>query len=184
MENTKACFKCGTVQPLSAYYKHKQMADGHLNKCKKCTKLDVRKREEDLKKDPEWVEKEKERARDKYYRLHYNEKSKIANKDKKAAVSGYFTRYPEKKRAKNLSSNIRKKGYHKHHWSYAEGLEKDIIWLNIKEHNYLHRYLVYDQERQLYRCTRKTKSFSTGDLLDSKYRHIRYYLELKKIIKN
>lgn len=184
MENTKACFKCGTVQPLSAYYKHKQMADGHLNKCKKCTNLDVRKREEDLKKDPEWVEKEKERARDKYNRLYRDNRKQPTKEDKKKYISIYYAKYPEKKRALRLSSHIRKKGYHKHHWSYAEGFEKDIIWLNVKEHNYLHRYLVYDQERQLYRCTRKTDSFTPGDLLDTKYRHIRYYLELKKIIKN
>tara|TARA_R110000850_G_scaffold105926_12_gene217130 strand:- start:857 stop:1450 length:594 start_codon:yes stop_codon:yes gene_type:complete len=38
----KSCFKCGVEKQLSEYYKHGQMADGHLNKCKSCTILDVK----------------------------------------------------------------------------------------------------------------------------------------------
>ena len=38
----KICFKCGAEKPLTDYYKHKKMADGHLNKCKSCTKSDAK----------------------------------------------------------------------------------------------------------------------------------------------
>lgn len=42
MRRTKRCFKCGRRRPLVDYYPHSEMADGHLNKCKACTKRDAR----------------------------------------------------------------------------------------------------------------------------------------------
>lgn len=37
----KQCRSCGAAKPLSEFYKHKAMADGHLNHCKECKRKDA-----------------------------------------------------------------------------------------------------------------------------------------------
>lgn len=37
----KVCFKCGRKKSLDDFYAHPKMKDGHLGKCKECTKNDV-----------------------------------------------------------------------------------------------------------------------------------------------
>lgn len=62
----KKCFKCKRTKPIEQFYKHKEMADGHLNKCKLCTKKDVRRRYYD----PESREKIKEYERKRFQTSH------------------------------------------------------------------------------------------------------------------
>lgn len=38
----KQCIKCGCIFALSEFYRHAQMADGHLNACKACVRVAVK----------------------------------------------------------------------------------------------------------------------------------------------
>jgi hypothetical protein len=170
MENKKTCFKCNTEKPLSDYYKHKQMGDGHLGKCKECTKNYSDKREKLLRQNIEWVEKEKIRAREKYYRLNYKEIYKPTAEKKRETMAKYNKKYPEKQKARSHMSKMKAKikGNELHHWSYNQEHFKDVIELSVADHNKVHRHMVYDAERKMYRRA------DNNILLDTKEAHIEF----------
>lgn len=170
MENSKICFKCGSELPLSDFYKHKKMSDGHLNKCKQCTKRDSSERYQTMRSDVGFVQKQRKRGRDKYHRLQYKEKS--VSKLSRA----FRERYPEKYEAHIATQRMEPSvlGNHLHHWSYRSEHKKSVIEMSPREHAKAHRFLVYDQERMMYRTT-------SGLLLDTKERHEEY---IQMVIRN
>jgi hypothetical protein len=127
----KACFKCGEEKPLADYYRHPETADGHLNKCKACTKADAKAHRQD----PRYRAKvlAYDRARGSRQSLEYQREWRRKN--------------PEKYRAHRLvATNLKNPGvcsecdstYHieAHHDDYSRPL--DVRWLCAACHKQHH----------------------------------------------
>ena len=136
----KTCFRCGAEKPLTDFYKHPMMADGHLGKCKNCARADVH--ENRVKR----IEK---------YRAYDVERAKTA---KRRALSRrieaeYRARYPERKKANVAVNNAVRDGRltkypcqvcgrldsHGHHDDYSKPLE--VRWLCAVHHKQAHKEL-------------------------------------------
>lgn len=150
---SKRCFKCGLLLPLTEFYAHPEMGDGHLNKCKKCTKKDVREYYMRNIEDDAFVEKQRARGREKYRRLKYGSK-----KPKEYLKTTRNVRRDIQVKIGKIGKEIEF-----HHWNY--NLPKSVIPLNARIHKRLHKLITIDE---------KTKTFivnETGEKLDTMKKH-------------
>jgi len=141
MIRSKECFKCKTVKPLEEFYKHSAMADGRVNKCKACNKLDVQKnrkenidyyREYDRKraKDPERAKAASEIS--KAWRQADKRRMKCHNAVTRAVRSGDLVRQPCVKCGCEKSVA--------HHEDYDKPL--GVMWLCQPCHKQRHKELL------------------------------------------
>ena len=147
MVRSKTCFKCNNEKPLSEFYKHPAMSDGHLNKCKECAKNDVKKH----RKENESVrEYDRRRYWENPVRMEYSKKQRkewYDNNKEKAFENAkrYIKKNPEKRRAHLMVARAIKSGKlvkqlceicgekaHAHHEDYSKPLE--VRWLCPTHH--------------------------------------------------
>jgi len=133
----KTCFKCGAEKPLTEFYKHKQMSDGYLNKCKSCKKE---------------YQKGHRLENVEYYRSFDKQRQK--NRDRQKAIQvralQWRKRNPDKYKAHTAVGNAVRDGrlvkgpcqvcgdqsVHAHHEDYTKPL--DVVWLCPKHHSEKH----------------------------------------------
>jgi len=133
---SKSCFKCHQALPLDAFYKHAAMADGHLNKCKECTRKDAA--EHRLK----HIEKVRQ-----YDRLRASQPHRMKLRDE--IVKEWMGKHPERRAAQVKVGNAIRSGKLKpmpcwvcgqkaeaHHPDYARPLE--VVWLCRPHHMQAH----------------------------------------------
>ncbi|MGI9143639.1 MAG: hypothetical protein ACR2IJ_10675 [Fluviibacter sp.] len=143
----KRCFKCGVEKPVEFFYRHPQMADGHLGKCKDCTKHDVA---------------QNYQARRQQYAEY--ERNRFQRPERKEKAVGYHRnaalRNPEKAFARHAISNaIRDGRLHRkpcevcgnaksegHHPDYSKPLS--VMWLCRKHHLEQHGKQAYEFAQQ------------------------------------
>ncbi len=135
--NHKRCFKCNKVLPLSEFYKLQRMADGHLNKCKTCTKKDVAANYKKNKKHYQRYETERfQRPERKAKLMEYQKTMRMKNPEKYAARyavqnairAGRLTREPCEVCGDTKSQA--------HHEDYDKPLE--VNWLCFQHHRERH----------------------------------------------
>jgi hypothetical protein len=146
----KTCRECGINKPMNEYYKHKAMADGHLNKCKSCVRSRVGNH---MKENADYYKKyDKQRAnlphrveaRKAYAKT---EQGKIAIK---RAREKYAAIYPLRRAAHIITGNAIRDGVLKkqpclvcgdnseaHHPDYSRPL--DVVWLCANHHREAHK---------------------------------------------
>ncbi len=144
MQQMKTCFKCGQKKPLDEFYRHPRMADGHLNKCKECTKRDVA--ENYIARHEQYVRYDHERSVLPHRRLAVKRYAAAHPEIINKGHQRYRMRYPDKYIAHSKLNNAIRDGRlvrqpcqvcgspkaEAHHTDYFKPL--DVKWLCRKHH--------------------------------------------------
>lgn len=136
----KTCFKCGVEKEIAEFYVHKAMSDGRLNKCKECTKSDVKKhyREAIDRIKAYDIERNKTKERKEMQgRMSRTARTKYPIKFGARAIVGNAVRDGRITKPTSCQTCGKQKQLDGHHSDYAKPL--DVMWLCRQCHNDWHK---------------------------------------------
>lgn len=136
----KTCFKCQRTLDIEQFYKHLRMGDGHLNKCKDCTKKDVssnygNRREQYAK----YERDRRKRPERKAKALSYQQKRRLTTPQKDFARDAVYKAVRDGSLQKDPCRFCGNPKTQAHHEDYSKPL--DVVWVCFK----CHREKFHDQ---------------------------------------
>ncbi len=164
---TKRCFKCGEIKPLSEFYKHPEMLDGHVNKCKECNKKDVI--ENRLKREDYYKAYDRLRStlpHRKEAKSEYGKREEVKERKRKLVPKDPLTAKKRKDAAVAVSNAVRDGRMSRepcficgnpdtqgHHPDYDRVY--DVVWLCTKHHGEVHRDYNHESDAELLATVKK-----------------------------
>lgn len=149
----KTCLKCGEHKPLTEFYKHKQMADGHLNKCKECAKSGAIKHRDDNIEKVRAYDRERGSLPHRVAARNEYQKTDAYKVSQQKSLKKYFSNHPERRAAQTALGNAVRDGRltpwpvcalpecnaapEAHHPDYSHPL--DVVWLCGHHHKQAHK---------------------------------------------
>lgn len=142
----KKCKKCQKEKDTTCFFPCKSAVDGLCGSCRGCILARQKERYSVLSTDIEWRKKKNAKAKERLGEKCYPNPKRGLHQKKNRSL------YPEKCVARKLSEKIKApEGMVKHHWSYRKEDATDVVFVTPQNHAKLHMYIVYDQERRMYR---------------------------------
>lgn len=160
----KCCFKCGESKPIEEFYKHPTMADGHLGKCKECTKNDSNKHRAENLESCHAYDRERANLPHRVELRKKVTKTWIEDGQHSTSVERYREKHPDRYHAHNTVRNALRNGtlkretvcsrcgmetesIHAHHSDYAIPL--GIEWLCVECHGRAHQKYSKPQTKEI-----------------------------------
>jgi hypothetical protein len=159
----KKCYRCGVEKEVTEFYKHPVNLGGYSNRCKECTKIDVKQNRKDKKEHYNNYDRNRPNEVDRRKRTIEQRNQKYSSDPEFRKKRSDYSKEdrknnPQKYKARDAMTVARRNGtlirpeacehcgtsekkIQGHHWSYLPEHWLDVIWLCTSCHGKEHKRL-------------------------------------------